>query len=268
MSAELFNRRVRVQIGKRGAKAGIDVTDLRVKFRVEQTGEAAPNKAKVEVYNMTRSRRQLVEKPGNYIILSAGYDNTIARIYEGDIARALTRMEESDYITEAECGDGLEQFQTANLDTAFKPGTPVKEVFKSLAAAFGLKEGAVKGIGDESFLQGLSLSGPIRNHLDGLTARLGLKWSIQDGALQVLPAGGSVSGRATVLSSDTGLIGSPKRKDKGLEIVSLLQPDIRPGRLVKLEGKFLKGIFVCDKVIHEGDTHEKEFYSKIELTDI
>lgn len=268
MSAQLFNRRIRVQIGKRGARAGIDVTDLRVRFRVEQTSTTTPNKAKVEIMNLTRSRRQQVEKPGNYLILHAGYDNTIARLYEGDVARALSRAEGPDYITEVEAGDGLEAYQSASLEQAYTPGTAVKDVFRTLASAFGLKEGSIQGVGDQSFLQGLSLSGPVRGHLDQLTARLGLQWSVQDGALQIKPKGAAVAGRATVLSADTGLIGSPKRKDKGLEIVSLLQPDLRPGRLVKLEGKFLKGVFICEKVTHEGDSHEGEFLSRMELADL
>ena len=68
----LFDRQISVTIGPKGQK-GLQVNDFRVKFKVEQSSEPQANKARVEIYNLSKDSRFSVERPGNYLILRAGY---------------------------------------------------------------------------------------------------------------------------------------------------------------------------------------------------
>ncbi len=263
---ELFGRRATVTIGEKG-KEGLFIDGLRVKFRVEQSSEPTANKARVEIYNLSKANRERVEKPGNYLILRAGYQGLTGRVFEGDVPSGgvLTTKSGPDYITVFECADGQKALTETMVNQSFKPGTNIKDVFKTVVGSFGLAQGPQVGLKDETFLQGLSLSGKASDILTTITSKQGLQWSVQDGVLQIYPKGGSVGGTAVFLSSNTGLIESPKRGDKKIEIRSLLQSRIRPGQLVVLDSAFLKGQFVVQKVIHEGDTFEKPFYSTIEI---
>lgn len=264
--AELFGRRVTVTIGEKG-KEGLFVDGLRVKFRVEQSDEATPNKARVEIYNLSKANRDRVEKPGNYLILRAGYQGMTSRVFEGDIPESgvLTTKNGPDFVTVFECGDGQKSFTESMVNSSFKPGTNIKDVFSTVTDSMGFAQGQQVGIKDETFLHGLALAGKSKDQMNFLTAKQGLQWNVQDGVLQIYPVGGSVGGVAVLLSPETGLIDSPKRGDKKIEIKSLLQAKIRPGQLIQLNSSFLKGQFVANKVIHEGDTHDAPFFSTIEI---
>lgn len=263
---ELFGRRVTATIGPKGQE-GLFVDGLDIKFKIEQSDEPNANKARIEIYNLSKTNRERVEKPGNYIILRAGYEGLVGRVFEGDVPTGgvLTQKEGPDFVTVFEAGDGQKALANTNVNLSFKPGTNIKDVFQTVSSAFGLDKGPQIGIKDETFLQGLSLSGKASNIMTQLTSKQGLQWSVQDGVLQIYPIGGSIGGTAVYLSAETGLIGSPKRGDKKLHIRSLLQARIRPGQLVVLNSSFLKGQFVVHKCIHEGSTFDKAFYSTIEI---
>ena len=53
--------------------------------------------------------------------------------------------------------------------------------------------------------------------------------------MQMVPASGCLPGEAVVLSAGTGLIGTPKANDKGIEIKCLLNPRLRIGGRVRLD---------------------------------
>ena len=268
MSEILFDRTATLIFGVKNTVVndpGRQVTNLRMAFKIEKTSESFPNKAEIRVWNMSESSRSLAERQQLKLFFEAGYGGKNRGLFVGSGGRVLSRREGPDIITEFEYGDGETEFQNAKLDFSFNPGTSVKEVFSKLTETIGLPLGEQKGIKDETFLSGLTLSGPVRDHLDNLTERQNLEWSIQDGEVQIIPKGDTITGEDVFLTPETGLIGSPKKKDKGLEITSLLIPEIRPGRKLKLESEFLKGIYRILKVTHQGDTHGKEWYSVTEV---
>ena len=89
---------------------------------------------------------------------------------------------------------------------------------------------------------------------------------MQDGALQVLVSGQALERTAVLLSSETGLIGSPEVSSKGiLRARSLLNPEIFPGRKIKVETKEIKEPqFRIARVIFSGETFGQDWYVDIE----
>jgi hypothetical protein len=264
MIESLFDRTAELTFGMKGV-LGRSYTDLRLVFKIEKSISPQPNKATIQVYNLTKDSRGMAEQQGVLVFLKAGYGGQNEGLFVGNAARVLSREEGTEIITEFECGDGEKEYQESTLDQSFAPGTPVNVVFESLAQALKVTRGQMLGIKPETYLNGLTLSGSVRDHLDMLTAKQDLEWSIQDGALQITPRDVPTLDTAVLLTPSTGLIGTPRKKDKGLEIVSLLQPGIRPGRLIAVESDFIKGVFRCLRVVHQGDTHGKEWYSTVEV---
>lgn len=267
MSAEiLFDRGARVVFGKILTENGREVRDLRVKFKVEKTSESTPNKATIAVYNLNQQSRAIAEAEGNLITFDAGYQGRLENIFIGDVARAISTVSGTDIITEFECGDGERAYQDSTLDKSFSPGTGISQVFSAAAESLGLTQGEQADVGDKSYLNGLSVSGPVRNILDSLTATQDLEWSIQDGALQITKVKGKTQAEAVELTSNSGLLDSPKKKDKGLEVKALLNPKFKPGRGVFITSIAVKrGLYVIRRVVHEGDTHGNEWFSTLEV---
>ena len=75
------------------------------------------------------------------------------------------------------------------------------------------------------------------------------------------------------IAQDTGMVGSPAMgapTEEGgppvLTVTSLLRPDLRLRGRVTVESKATTGQFVCQRVIHQGDTHGQQWYTMIEAT--
>jgi hypothetical protein len=68
------------------------------------------------------------------------------------------------------------------------------------------------------------------------TAQYGYRWNIENGKFSVVKNTGYRPGEAVVLSSASGLVGTPEAiNDSGLKVRSLLNPAIRIGRLIQID---------------------------------
>ena len=272
MSELIFDRKVGLKFGLPN-ELGRAYTDLRIKFEIAKTSEPTPNKSKISVFNLTADSRAVAEAKGLSLVLSAGYGSTLEDIFSGDIARVITSLEGPDYVTTFEAGDGETAYQTSRLDASFSAGTSLREIFGQAVDALGLALGDVSGIPTKGILNGISLSGLARRHLDNLTADSNLEWSIQDGAVQIIPKGTAAKGDSISLSPQTGLVGIPKKKGgkkitEGIELQCLLQPKLKPGSAFELKSKFISGEFRVIRIEHVGDTHGDEWYSNIEAIEL
>lgn len=245
-----------------------------MKFKITKTSESNPDKAEISVYNMNEQSRSLAEEDGNIITLDCGYGVNsegkpkLENVFVGDVARALTLRDSVDFVTTFECGDGEKAHQESIVDLSFGPGSKVSDIFTTLTNKFGLAKGVQTSITPKTYQNGFVASGSIRSIMDQITKDLGLEWSIKDGALQVIPAGATTGEEAVQLSPTSGLIGAPKKKNEGIEVRSLLQPKIKPGKSLVLDSETIKGVYRILKVTHSGDTHGNEWYSDVELGEV
>lgn len=275
MGQQFFGRILELQIGKAGEE-GLRWRQLRVQFEVEKTAASMPNKGKIRIYNLSKEHRAFAEEQKNLVFLKAGYGDELREdsykeiedIFQGNIAKAISERSGADWITDLELGDGETAFQESKLDKSFSAGTAVKDMFGNLIQETGLMIGDLTGIKDEKLISPMVLSGPVRKHMDDLTARQDAEWSIQDGKIQVLPRGGVTREEYVLLSPSTGLIGVPKKKIEkgftGIEFTSLLQGRIRPGGGIRLESDTMTGNFRCERVVHKGDNRANEYFSVVE----
>jgi hypothetical protein len=266
--AELFDRRVSIQIET------IVITGLRVQFKVEKTDKPEPNTLDLAVYNLSETTRRSIQKAGVKVIVEAGYAGTIQQIYSGDARYVNSVRQNADWVTKIQCGDGEKHYSTARTNESFAPGTKMQDVaqklIKDMKLGAGnvlakLKSGNVKDAVSE-FMNGLTVSGKSSTEFDKMMKAAGLTWSIQDGELQVTEPGAATDESIVVLSSSTGLIGSPEVGEKGIiKVKSLLQPGIKPARRIDIQSESIKGLFRPEKVMHTGDTHGPEWYTESEV---
>lgn len=281
MSGLLYGRNVQISVGQRG-KPALLITGLRMVCKIEKTLEKTPNNTQIEIYNLSDKSRAVFEQKNAAIRVRAGYGDRVKDIFIGDIGSVVTKRTGADIITQVEAQDGLLAYQSKEADLSFGAGAKIGTILDQLVGAFGLTKGEVQGLDTEDqYLNGVSFSGKVHKHIDTLLEKQPqLSWSIQDNQLQILPKVKASTRPAVLLTPETGLIGSPFKRvvlnqdiakkqsgadaENGAKVKSLLNADIVPGRLIRVEAQFMTGTFKVEKVTHEIDTHGTSYYSDIE----
>lgn len=249
---QLFRRVVNVSIGPKssGASAaltaierssGVDVSNLDCVFKVKKNLKAEANTCELQLFNLAPSSRALLETPKKLVLrLEAGYPNKVAQLYLGEVRHTSTSRAGPDIVTHIETGDSEKEIQSAHINLSVGPKVPAEVALTAIARELKVGIGNVpimaaklRAKGVVPFGKGTLIFGSAARALDDFCRSADLEWSIQDGVLQILDRGKALEGMATLLSSDTGLIGSPTIDLKGIVTFrAFIQPDLRPGHKV------------------------------------
>ncbi len=266
---EQFDRIASVIIGNK------DISGLDVAFRVKKTLTPDPNKAEISVYNLGSETRSSVETAKTvHVKLKVGYRAAgLSQLFQGDLRRAFSAYKPPDWVTTIRTGDGETAHATARVNKSFKSGATIQQVLSEITTALGIGAGNAtqKFNGAQlrnalsAFSKGIQLSGQATKELERLAKSAGFEYSIQDGQLQILNIGEALAGTAVLLSPESGLVGSPEPGAKGLiKARALLNPNIFPGRKIKLESRTLKGFYRVESAEYVGDTAGDDWYVDIE----
>lgn len=262
---------------------------LRVAFEVERDLHAAPNKATVQAWNLTRDHQAQIEQAAEaQVVIETGYssDRGLEQIFSGELHRARGRSAangqpgirsdagRTDVVTHVEARDGGTAYQQARVSQSFGPGTRVATVLRACASAMGVGAGNVDDVADvaelvaggSTFPEGTVLAGQASRELTRILGALGLRWSVQHGALQILRAGEPLATEAVLLEASTGLVGVPEVGTRGrVKASSLLNTSLAPGRPVVLRSARVSGRYVVHAVKYRGDTYANEWFADCEL---
>lgn len=307
MDASLFRRDWKITVGT------LDVSVLDFEFEVLRTIKPEPNKCSLTLYNLNKDHRaQLLKRQdfaasdfltiptliaanpffqGVTVSIEAGYINNRSLIFVGDLSEVGGHREVSDRRITISGQDGGRSVREGVINTTFAKGTPLATIFQQCANAMGVGLGnvsnftataSVPGIGTVIPAQ-LVLSGSAFDALTRLTKSMGLTFSIQGGALQILRKGKPLDSDAIRIASDTGLVGSPeasidstvslgnpqqfaagakqkvakppKPKDPGiLKLTTLMIPGLTPGRKISLESDQYTGGYVATECRYRGQS--------------
>jgi hypothetical protein len=287
MGIELFNRRAQVIVAPVDGGDGIDVTGLRVTFKVAKTSSSEPNTATVTIYNLAEGSRGRIKAKDQAVIVKAGYVDLVEQVCAGVIKRVVHRREGQDIATEMELKDGGQDLLEPEFRRSYKSGTSRRRIVEDILSTMPhTSKGRINASGVSGSISGkLSFSTTSKLALDRISKAWDFEWNIQDGAIQILDPDGTVEPveLALKIGPSSGLIGSPartgqegrktskskKRKEQpGAKFQTLLMPSIRPGRYVLLESEFISGAFKVQSVELVGDTHGSEWGNDVEAIQI
>lgn len=257
----LFGRQVILDIGTEGA-TGKSFSDFRISFKVEMDRSREPNKAKIEAYNLSPDTIALAQKEDSIVRLTVGYDVPL-QIFRGNPIQGGVTLEKRgpDRVLVIEAQDGQRNIQEARLNVSYATDTKFSKIIADITEQLGLPEGTIEA-DDITLSQGVVLTGPAADVLDSVCESLGVQWFIRDGVLQIISSDETTGESSIVFSSVTGnLVGIPKKKDTGVEIVGLISPSLRPGKPFRVESENVNGNYIVDSLIFTGDSgFSNDFY--------
>lgn len=295
----LFDRVYRLVVGQSGAGNATEITNLRIAFTVTKTTRKNPNTSRVQVWNLAKSTRERLEKPGTKCELFAGYAEHLGPqlMFKGDVTYAWSKFDGPDVITEFDLGDGVAPYRDTMVSLGYDRNVDSKIILNDISKQMGVPLYLPDEAPTRVWQNGISFHGPARSALDRVTRGAGLEWSLQNGLLQVIRSGGATTRGAIVIAADSGMIRSPERQRKGAEepvnvattgsatrrrqrvntyasewdgwrVESLLMPTLSPGDRIKLEGREVQGVMRIRELKHEGDTHGPEWSTEMKVVDI
>lgn len=231
---------------------GIDLSNLRIKASIKKSDTMTPNVADIRVYNVSQEtalsmllnlspvQNGVLQKDAGKVILQGGYDNNFGVIFKGNIKQIiLGRESATDTFVDIVAGDGERAYNYAVVNATIAAGATQDDQLKAVTTSTtpqGVTLGYVGNKGTSAKLpRGKVMFGNAKNYLRDIAKNTDQTWSIQDEQLDLVPVGGYVKGTQVILTSKTGLVGTPQQTTQGVNIKCLLNPFIKVNGLVNID---------------------------------
>ncbi|AWJ93326.1 hypothetical protein Sp245p_26250 (plasmid) [Azospirillum baldaniorum] len=218
---------------------GLDLSEMRILFRVNQSDIGTPGTSFIRIYNLKEETARKVRGEYQRVTLQAGYaDGPYGVIFEGEIKQVMTGHESpTDSYLDVFAADGDTAYVNSVINTSLAAGSTPADQFDALSKAMDLQAGYVTDLPPTALSRGKVMFGMSRDYMRRLSETVGQSWSIQNGQLVMVPMTGYRAGEAVVLTAATGLIGYPQQTPGGIEVTALLNPKIQIGGLVRIDNK-------------------------------
>ncbi|MBD8146533.1 phage protein [Pantoea agglomerans] len=264
-----YGRQYILTIGN--SKESIQINNLRVAFSITHTHDKTPNKATIRVWNLNPSHRhQVTGGEFKQVALAVGYGalENCRVLYAGQITKPAVIREGLDFILELTCDDGATAYRDAFVNVTLAAGSTHEDVIAHCAGEMtGITPGNIGLPADVTFTRAKVCYGPARHVMTQVADHHGADWMIQNGELHVLHPDYCLPGEGALLNEASGMLGSPKPTDRGLEVSCLLRPEITVGSLVRV-GSIVAdygGDYKAVAVKSDGDTHASRWESRLTL---
>ncbi len=253
----------------------IQITDLRIEFKVDRTLTKTPDSCDITITNLSRDTRSLIERKPLNVEIAAGYDGEARLMFAGDLRFGMTKLKHPNWETLLQLGDGDCHHRWARVNRSYSTAVTVRQVLTDTARSMGLvlptNLANDKSL-DSQFAAGQVAMGAARDKLTQLLAPYGYHWSVQNGKLQVLRDEDVHSLSPIPIDEAHGMIGTPEfgspprsGKPPHMTVRTLLYPELLPGNLIQLTSIVKSGLFRIEHVKHEGDTHGPKWETEIEI---
>ena len=260
-----FGRRIIVSV------AGLLISQHRLGFTINRRSDRTADDGTVDIYNLARPTEQQIFDRGREISVEAGYGGQVGLIFEGRSQRVervrrvsggvarITRVHLSDALhTPAPAGGRPIGGVTSR---SYAGAQPVRQVAADLMADAGLAAGALDAIPASADVTNWAYTGQATDALGALLRSVGCAFWADGAVIQVRRQGAASRGDAPgfLISAETGMIGSPKDTDEGVEVAMLLNPAIQLGSGLRVVSVNTNGDFVVVELTHLGDNWEGRF---------
>lgn len=261
-----FGRVIQLNIGN--SKESLVYNNLRITFDVTKTINSEPNAGEISIYNLNQANRNLItSKHYNQVELYVSYkDDDLRLIFKGDIVTVTNSLNGLDIITKLKCYDGYSAFTDKTIIKTLAAGQSDSDVINESLSSFGIQKGNVDLPNDKALPRGRVYMCDTRDAVSKVARNNNADWSIQDNQLVIVPKDKAIrNDEGYVISSSTGMIGSPQKTNQGLEVNTLCNPHYKIGALVRIESKITEynGDYKIQSIQHSGDLLGNDWKSKL-----
>ena len=271
----LFDRKLIVAVGDSVGGIVFDGS-FKINGSVKRDIRASePDSLDINFKNLSSQSRSLLNTHGMKITVKAGYGDATSVIFVGDIQSCESIRNGTEWNTHVIAGDGAKAIAQSKLSKTYKDGTKLKDILEDAAASMGTTLNMVQAdFQDKKIKKSKVVQKQTRAHLDQMKMAYDFDWSIQNGAMIILPRGKSTNIEPYLISAKTGMIGGVEffneggSKDTvkegsgiGVKGKSLMLPDLTPGMKIVVESPSLEGEIGSHVFIVQGEKKVQGLYT-------
>lgn len=276
---EFFGRKYSLQIGNSETGDGLLIEDLQVQFRVRKSvnNKSKIDRCSVTIYNLSEESLAILETDYRTAILSCGYEGDVIRLFNGEITEVETKKQGVDRVTKLDISPAFSDLTFKVMSELIPENGVVQDVIEVIRRQTGLSKGVYKGKNlSTRIVYGYPLSGTPKEMLDLVCNEYNLEWHIEDKALYINDSESVESESkelAPLISEVSGLIdrpyffsGSDRKSSKdttkreGVKFKALLNPNIKPGSLVRVDYEDNSNFYRVEEVVFTGDYRGSAWY--------
>lgn len=264
-------------------------SSLQVRFQINKSSDnkRGSNSATIEVYNLSPDHIMALESEYLYCKFSAGYKETGPLvIVEGNVVESSTVKRGTDYVTQLIMGEGYSDLNHTKLKQMVAPGKTNLEVIEEIRSKCpNIARGSYTGEQlNKTTMFGYPLVGTPLHMLQDVCEANRMEFNVSGGVLNISDENGLLTKNQTlapVVSENTGLIEVPfytsaqgrklpkdKRRRRGVQFKALLNATYNPGYIVKIESKFITGIYRINTARFSGDFRGNDWYVECFCSDV
>ena len=288
---ELYDRRWKIEVtdpktsttktwGRYGDN--LEGSDLRIQFSTQE-GESSKHESELTliITNLNKKNQQFLSQRGLEVTLQAGYKELFGLVFKGKTTdqgytnkeksgsslQIMNKKDDTDWSTQLNVMDTFPNKKKTIISIGFNADTTLQTVLNKIAKELGVADGKIKlpkDLKKVKFNNGVSLYGNAPKIINDLIRPYGLIYSLKNKALNIYSPTAGINDEVFIINSDTGLIDSPDKTDKGWAFRTLLYPNLFKGQYIKLDGITIKKELIIEKIRYRGDSSGNEWYTEIE----
>jgi hypothetical protein len=241
-----LNRRYRllIDVGTAEQPEVIEITDpLTIEFNITRGIHSSLNSGSFKVYNLSNSTRTRIFQDRfrlrgssllyKRITMQAGY-NQLATIFRGNLLQSFPFRKGGDIIQQIDALDGsfglLNSFTSLTLNKGTTANDAIDKISNDLV---NIEKGIISQF-NLVFKKSLSLFGDTIGEIKKII-RGEADVFIDDEKLLILKTNECVEGQVQLINSETGLLGTPIRRNTFLQVEIVFEPRITVGQIVKIK---------------------------------
>lgn len=275
-----FDRRCRIVLSN--AEEELEVDQLSIQFEIRKTLLGYPARGRISVLNLGEETIQRITQVYTTVELYGGFAGAEALLFRGNITNYYKSRLSATSAFVMVVKSSTSAWEGSKFSKTYRAGTPVSTIIREVAESF---DGTIVGQlqFDESWqtnVSDASFTGSSRRSMDQLARDYNFDWNIVEGEVIVTPRGKTLQDKPTyIISTATGMIGSPIITDQGVDFRILLNPDIMLGRQIEMRSKYgelgqsgvdfrrvrntADGVYKVMDILMTGGTRSPEWYSDI-----
>lgn len=264
-----------------------DVTGYNIEFDIIKNAKKSRNKTStLVIYNLSDVIvNYLKNNSANNVVMSikAGYnDEGMTLLFKGTVGQVVDVWEGATRKTTMKLKDGDLNLKEAFTYQCYKKGSKVDDIISSILTDFGLPKntGLIASLGDDEVIsKPYYFSGLAIHAINDWANKYGFNFSIQNGAVCLMPFDGRAENAVYVIDEDSGLIGNIVPKNENTTTLSLdtktkgtiykmkvlLNGGITPECTIKVNSGDFSNVFMkVVSVEHKGGYESGEWATELE----